>query len=33
MQLREALRYGFKSDLPTLIEVPMGDTPSFDSIL
>ena len=30
-QLREALRYGFKSDLPTLIEVPMGDTPSFDS--
>ena len=31
-QLREALRYGFKSDLPTLIDVPMGDTPSFDSI-
>ncbi|MCY4147395.1 MAG: thiamine pyrophosphate-binding protein [Chloroflexi bacterium] len=30
-QLRQALRYGFKSDLPTLIEVPMGDTPSFDS--
>ena len=31
-QLRRALRYGFKSDLPTLIEVPMGDTPSFDSL-
>ncbi len=31
-QLREAMRYGFKSDLPTIIEVPMGDTPSFDSI-
>ena len=31
-QLRQALRYGFKSDLPTLIEVPMGDTPSFDSL-
>ena len=31
-QLRHAMRYGFKSDLPTLIEVPMGDTPSFDSI-
>ncbi len=31
-QLRQALRYGFKSDLPTLIDVPMGDTPSFDSI-
>ena len=31
-QLREAMRYGFKSDLPTLIDVPMGDTPSFDSI-
>ena len=31
-QLREALRYGFKSDLPTIIDVPMGDTPSFDSI-
>ena len=31
-QLRQALRYGFKSDLPTLIEVPMGETPSFDSI-
>ena len=31
-QLREAMRYGFKSDLPTLIEVPMGETPSFDSI-
>ncbi len=31
-QLREALRYGFKSDLPTIIDVPMGETPSFDSI-
>lgn len=31
-QLREAMRYGFKSDLPTIIDVPMGDTPSFDSI-
>lgn len=31
-QLRQAMRYGFKSDLPTLIEVPMGDTPSFDSL-
>lgn len=31
-QLREAMRYGFKSDLPTVIDVPMGDTPSFDSI-
>ena len=31
-QLREALRYGFKSDLPTVIDVPIGDTPSFDSI-
>ncbi len=31
-QLREAMRYGFKSDLPTLIDVPMGETPSFDSI-
>ena len=31
-QLREAMRYGFKSDLPTIIDVPMGETPSFDSI-
>ncbi len=31
-QLREAMRYGFKSDTPTIIDVPMGDTPSFDSI-
>ena len=31
-QLRQAMRYGFKSDLPTIVEVPMGDTPSFDSI-
>ncbi len=31
-QLREALRYGFRSDLPTIIDVPMGETPSFDSI-
>ena len=31
-QLREAMRYGFKSELPTVISVPMGETPSFDSI-
>ena len=31
-QLREAMRYGFKSDLPTVISVPMGETPGFDSI-
>jgi len=31
-QLREALRYGFRSDLPTLIEVPHGDLPSVDHL-
>ncbi len=29
-QLRDFLRRGFASDLPTLIEVPIGDTPSVD---
>lgn len=29
-QLREALEQGFASDLPTIIEVPIGDTPSVD---
>lgn len=29
-QLREAIRKGFASDLPTIIEVPIGETPSVD---
>lgn len=29
-QLREAIQKGFASDLPTLIEVPIGETPSVD---
>lgn len=29
-QLRTAIRRGFASDLPTLIEVPVGDMPSVD---
>lgn len=29
-ELRSALRQGFASDLPTLIEVPIGETPSVD---
>lgn len=29
-QLREAMRKGFTSDMPTIIEVPMGETPSVD---
>lgn len=29
-QLREAIQKGFVSDLPTLIEVPIGETPSVD---
>jgi acetolactate synthase I/II/III large subunit len=29
-QLREAIRKGFASDMPTIIEVPMGETPSVD---
>ncbi len=31
-QLREAMRYGFASDLPTIIEVPIGETPSLDRL-
>ncbi|MCY4072207.1 MAG: thiamine pyrophosphate-binding protein [Chloroflexi bacterium] len=31
-ELRRALRYGFASDLPTLIDVPIGDTPSMDRL-
>ena len=31
-QLRQALRFGFASDLPTLIEVPIGETPSMDRL-
>ena len=31
-QLRKAMRYGFASDLPTLIEVPIGETPSLDGL-
>ncbi|MCY4018908.1 MAG: thiamine pyrophosphate-binding protein [Chloroflexi bacterium] len=31
-ELRRALRYGFASDLPTLIDVPIGETPSMDRL-
>ena len=31
-QLRAALRYGFASELPTIIEVPIGETPSLDRL-
>ena len=31
-ELRRALRYGFAGDLPTLIEVPIGETPSMDRL-
>ena len=31
-QLRRALRYGFASDIPTIIEVPIGETPSLDRL-
>ena len=31
-QLRAALRYGFASDLPTIIDVPIGETPSMDRL-
>ena len=31
-QLREAMRYGFASELPTVIEVYTGDTPSLDRL-
>ena len=30
-QLRMAMRYGFASELPTIIEVPIGETPSLGS--
>ena len=30
VQLRQAIRKGFASDLPTIIEVPIGETPSVD---
>ncbi len=31
-ELRRALRYGFASDMPTLIAVPIGETPSMDRL-
>ena len=31
-QLRQAMRYGFASELPTIIEVPIGETPSLDRL-
>ncbi|MCY4062992.1 MAG: thiamine pyrophosphate-binding protein [Chloroflexi bacterium] len=31
-QLRTAMRYGFASELPTIIEVPIGETPSLDRL-
>ena len=31
-QLRKALRYGFASELPTIIEAPIGETPSLDRL-
>ena len=31
-QLRAALRYGFASELPTIIDVPIGETPSLDRL-
>lgn len=31
-ELRRALRYGFASDLPTVIAVPIGETPSLDRL-
>jgi len=31
-QLRAAMRYGFASELPTIIEVPIGETPSLDRL-
>ena len=31
-QLRNAMRYGFASELPTIIEVPIGETPSLDRL-
>lgn len=32
VQLRQAIRRGFASDLPTIIEVPIGETPSLDRL-
>ena len=31
-QLRAAMRYGFNSELPTIIDVPIGETPSLDRL-
>ena len=31
-QLRQAMRRGFASELPTVIEVPIGETPSLDHL-
>ncbi len=31
-QLRQAIRRGFASDLPTIVEVPIGETPSLDRL-
>jgi len=31
-QLRAALRYGFASELPTIIDLPIGETPSLDRL-
>ncbi|MCY3864014.1 MAG: thiamine pyrophosphate-binding protein [Chloroflexi bacterium] len=31
-QLRAAMRYGFASEMPTIIEVPIGETPSLDRL-
>lgn len=31
-QLRAAMRYGFASELPTIIDVPIGETPSLDRL-
>lgn len=31
-QLRKAMRYGFASELPTIIEAPIGETPSLDRL-
>lgn len=31
-QLRAAMRYGFASELPTIIETPIGETPSLDRL-
>lgn len=31
-QLREAIRKGFALDVPTIIEIPVGDMPSIDRL-